>query len=53
MTDLQFADEILLQLQEKNPRFHGKKRPPIVRLLGAIASFNMQRSLLGLFGRQR
>jgi uncharacterized repeat protein (TIGR04138 family) len=24
MTDLQFAEEILLQLQEKNPRFHGK-----------------------------
>lgn len=24
MTDLQFAEEILLQLQERNPRFHGK-----------------------------
>ena len=24
MTDVQFAEEILLQLQEKNPRFHGK-----------------------------
>jgi uncharacterized repeat protein (TIGR04138 family) len=24
MTDLQFADEILDQLQEKNPRFHAK-----------------------------
>lgn len=24
MTDLQFAEEILLQLQEKNPRFHAK-----------------------------
>lgn len=24
MTDLQFADEILQQLRERNPRFHGK-----------------------------
>ena len=24
MTDLQFAEEIFLQLQEKNPRFHAK-----------------------------
>jgi uncharacterized repeat protein (TIGR04138 family) len=24
MTDLQFAEDIILQLQEKNPRFHGK-----------------------------